>query len=99
DAHAVLVHHESMTRGKTGYDPHPQDTRLFITRWHKFLQRGDPCYTPLMNLYRHDMALNPHARSPNALSARTVHLALARPITATECTEAAAPGISARFAA
>jgi hypothetical protein len=48
--HAELVHHESLTRGKTsGIDPHPEDSALFRLRWAEFLQAGDPYFHPSLN--------------------------------------------------
>ena len=47
DPHAVLIHHESYTRGKSvGKDPHPGDTRIFMQRYHELLKKGDPFYSP-----------------------------------------------------
>ncbi len=44
---ATLVHHESITRGKAeGYDPHPEDSALFASRWRDFLDAGDPYFHP-----------------------------------------------------
>ncbi len=46
-AAAVLIHHESYSRGKsTGIDPHPEDSKLFLDRWQEFLSRGDSYYNP-----------------------------------------------------
>ena len=48
---ATLVHHESMSRGVfTGEDAHPQDTALFLQRWHTWLQQGDPYFHPAFDL-------------------------------------------------
>lgn len=48
---AVLIHHESYSRGKSsGDDPHPEDSLLFVTRWQKFMQQGDPYYNPNLSL-------------------------------------------------
>lgn len=53
--HAVLIHHESFTRGKTkGMDPHPEDSRLFQARWQWFLAAGDPYFNPA--LYQNSVA-------------------------------------------
>lgn len=82
DAHAVLIHHESMSRGKSAHDPHPKDTRLFVARWHKLLQMGDPCYSPYLCLQSHAAALNPRVRSSDVVRPRTVRLVLPRPETA-----------------
>lgn len=44
---ATLIHHESITRGKAeGYDPHPEDSALFASRWRTFLDEGDPYHHP-----------------------------------------------------
>ncbi|MGE8318175.1 MAG: glycosyltransferase family 2 protein [Comamonas sp.] len=44
---ATLIHHESITRGKAeGYDPHPEDSALFASRWRGFLDAGDPYFHP-----------------------------------------------------
>lgn len=44
---ATLIHHESITRGKTtGYDPHPEDSALFSQRWRNWLDAGDPYFHP-----------------------------------------------------
>jgi GT2 family glycosyltransferase len=45
--HAVLVHHESFTRGKTvSADPHPADSAFFQAKWQALLQAGDPYFNP-----------------------------------------------------
>jgi GT2 family glycosyltransferase/glycosyltransferase involved in cell wall biosynthesis len=45
--YAVLLHHESLSRGKTtGRDPHPEDSALFQARWQAMLQAGDPYFNP-----------------------------------------------------
>ncbi len=47
--HAVLIHHESFTRGKTeGGDPHPEDSAFFRERWQPFLAAGDPYFNPCL---------------------------------------------------
>lgn len=44
---ASLIHHESYSRGKAeGYDPHPEDSALFTTRWRNWLNAGDPYFNP-----------------------------------------------------
>lgn len=44
---ATLVHHESLTRGKSiGFDPHPEDSALFLSRWKPIIESGDPYYNP-----------------------------------------------------
>lgn len=48
---ATLIHHESITRGKTeGYDPHPEDSALFAARWRNWLDAGDPYFNPAFSL-------------------------------------------------
>lgn len=49
DPHAVLVHHESRTRGRALWDPHPADTRLFLRRHSGAILAGDPFYSPLLS--------------------------------------------------
>jgi GT2 family glycosyltransferase len=47
---AVLTHHESLTRGKSsGRDPHPEDTALFVRRWAKVIEDGDPYFNPQLD--------------------------------------------------
>jgi GT2 family glycosyltransferase len=48
-AQAELVHHESKTRGMTGYY---DDYIVFLERWHERLRAGDPYFSP--NLSRLD---------------------------------------------
>jgi hypothetical protein len=51
---AALVHHESLSRGKTQRgDPHPQDTDRFHRQWghlihdrDAYFQSGDPYFNP-----------------------------------------------------
>lgn len=48
---ATLIHHESITRGKAeGYDPHPEDSALFASRWRDWLDAGDPYFNPAFSL-------------------------------------------------
>lgn len=49
-ARAVLVHHESYTRGKSHEDPHPEDSAYFVKKWRKTLDQGDPFYNPNLTL-------------------------------------------------
>ena len=49
-AHAVLVHHESFTRGTSAVDPHPEDSRKYQDKWGWFLDAGDPYYHPGLSL-------------------------------------------------
>lgn len=47
----TLVHHESISRGKAeGYDPHPEDSALFSSRWRDWLDAGDPYFHPAFSL-------------------------------------------------
>jgi O-antigen biosynthesis protein len=49
---ATLIHHESMTRGKSGaVDTHPQDTAKFLATWAGLLRAGDPYFNPGFSLY------------------------------------------------
>jgi GT2 family glycosyltransferase len=41
-----LIHHESLSRGKDGGDPHPIDKIYFKKRWHELLKSGDPYFNP-----------------------------------------------------
>lgn len=41
-----LVHHESMTRGFSSSDPHPEDTARFMSKWKNLIATGDPFYNP-----------------------------------------------------
>lgn len=47
---ASLIHHESITRGKTIGDPHPEDSAKFVGRYAKFLVDGDPYHNPGLSL-------------------------------------------------
>lgn len=49
--HASLIHHESYTRGRSHEDPHPEDSALFIKKWHEFLEWGDPYYNPNLSVH------------------------------------------------
>ena len=49
--HAVLIHHESASRGKSTTDPHPDDSALFIKKWESFLLKTDPFFNPNYTLY------------------------------------------------
>lgn len=66
--HAALIHHESYTRGKSHEDPHPEDSALFVQRWRKFLDQGDPYYNPNLAIHstkwdiRLPMEFNPNIR-------------------------------------
>lgn len=49
-ADAILIHHESYTRGKSSTDPHPKDSAYFSKKWRGKLDLGDPYYNPNMTL-------------------------------------------------
>ncbi len=53
-AHAMLLHHESFTRGCSAVDPHPEDTARFVEKWRSVFETGDPYFNP-----------NLSAKSPN----------------------------------
>lgn len=58
---AILIHHESYTRGKSiGEDPHPQDSAAFVARWKEFLHLGDPYHNPCLLLTQHSW----HVKTP-----------------------------------
>ncbi len=69
-ADAVLFHDESQTRGFE--DKHPADTALFRERHSEILSRGDPHFSPLLELNPSMNALNPAATCPDEVAARTV---------------------------
>jgi GT2 family glycosyltransferase len=75
DANAVLLHHEHATRGRPTGDPHPDDSRLFSSRWRALIRDGDPHYSPSLALQTYDMTLDPRARSTYAIRPRTMRLA------------------------
>ncbi len=45
----TAVHHESVSRGKSETDTHPDDTRLFTTRHAAMIRGGDPHWGLMMN--------------------------------------------------
>lgn len=49
-AYAVLIHHESYTRGKSLTDPHPKDSAYFSEKWRETLDQCDPYYNPNLTL-------------------------------------------------
>lgn len=52
---ASLIHHESYSRGKAqGYDPHPEDSAFFTTRWRNWLNAGDPYFNPAYSINHTD---------------------------------------------
>ncbi len=53
--HALLVHHESISRGRT---EHKSDIDFFSGRWRSFVEKGDPLYNPNLTLDADDLSLN-----------------------------------------
>lgn len=49
-AGAVVIHHESYTRGKSRVDPHPDDSAYFSEKWRSVLDKCDPFYNPNLTL-------------------------------------------------
>jgi GT2 family glycosyltransferase/glycosyltransferase involved in cell wall biosynthesis len=88
-ANATLVHHESLTRGSSNIDPHPEDTAEFRRRWSSFLAAGDPYYSPGLSTsstgwdVRHPLPCEAmvkrrvytHATQPGAASSKAPHAA------------------------
>lgn len=72
DAHAVLFHYESQSRGQT--DRHPADTKRFMDRYADLIRGGDPYTSPLLDP---DPRMNvplPRLKCPVAVPLRTVTL-------------------------
>jgi GT2 family glycosyltransferase len=65
-ANAQLIHHESISRGKSTNDPHPEDSALFRARWADFLAVGDPYFHPSLSHTSTRWAIDPQA-SPKRL--------------------------------
>lgn len=76
DPGAVLIHHESSTRGK-GRQPHLDDTQLFRARYLQLILAGDPCHSPFWSR-RSESVLNPYARAKKTLQMRTTPVVLPR---------------------
>lgn len=55
-AQAELVHHESKTRGMTGYY---DDYTVFLERWHTRLRAGDPYFSPNLSRLDYDCVVRP----------------------------------------
>ena len=55
--HAELIHHESVSRGKSTTDPHPEDSLYFLNRWQGFIDNGDPYYNPNLTLFNTSWSL------------------------------------------
>ena len=80
DAYAVLLHHESATRGKSGRDPHPDDTARFVSRQRAVIESGDPFFNPLLSTWTPRFTLNSMARCRTQTRWRTVRNFLPSPI-------------------
>jgi GT2 family glycosyltransferase len=72
-ADAVLLHHESATRGRdVGFDPHPADSALFVSRYADFMRAGDPHFSSLLDPNNPTIALDPAARMRPYVTSRSV---------------------------
>jgi O-antigen biosynthesis protein len=72
DAHAVLFHYESQSRGTA--DKHPADTAMFTQRYADLLNQGDPYFSPLLQPDPIMTALIPRLTCPQYVRPRTVVL-------------------------
>jgi O-antigen biosynthesis protein len=72
DAHAVLFHYESQSRGIE--DKHPADTSMFKQRYADLLAHGDPYFNPLLQPDPIMTALIPRHTCPDTVRFRTVTL-------------------------
>ncbi|HTH99873.1 MAG TPA: glycosyltransferase family 2 protein [Acidisoma sp.] len=54
DGRTVHYHHESVTRSAKGELKHPRDNARLKTHWAELLRRGDPYYSPILELYAYD---------------------------------------------
>ncbi len=73
-AHAVLIHHESVSRGKSATDPHPKDSNLFRKRWADFIAFGDPYFNPSLSPTSTRWAIDPEASPKRVVHRRVVTL-------------------------
>lgn len=81
DSHAVLIHHESYTRGKSvGKDPHPIDTKIFMQRYSDILKNGDPFYSPQFYINSPRFTLNLGYKVPKQIRPRTVKVKLPKAV-------------------
>jgi GT2 family glycosyltransferase len=78
DSNAVLIHHESASRGKTqaGEDPHPEDSRIFRARYAAFLEDGDPYFHPLLSKVSLQYMVDPSAKAEKKAVMHTVKVRL-----------------------
>lgn len=63
DAQAVLLHHESVTRGKRFWGTHPDDNLYFAARYLRRASASDPFYNPLLSPITAKYVLNRAARA------------------------------------
>ncbi len=72
-AEAILVHHESATRGRwPGYDPHSNDSAAFVGRYKVAIEAGDPHFSPLLSPDNPTYVLNQSARLKSKVDYSTV---------------------------
>lgn len=74
DAHAVLLHYESQTRGAN--DKHPNDSARFRSRYAHLIETGDPFFSPLLEMHPLMNRLNMNVTCPDDLTPRTVKVHL-----------------------
>ena len=72
-ADAVLIHHESASRGKShsGGDPHPEDSALFRQRHRAIIENGDAFFSPLLSREHPEIQLDPLRRLSATVAYRT----------------------------
>jgi GT2 family glycosyltransferase len=73
-ANAQLIHHESISRGKSTSDPHPEDSALFTARWADFLAVGDPYFNPSLAHTSTRWAIDPQASPKRLVHRRMVSM-------------------------
>lgn len=80
DAQAVLLHYESVSRGKSegaqAVDPHPEDSRRYIARYKTLIEQGDPYYSPLLAVHSNRFEPNPFARAQEQVASRSAAVRL-----------------------
>lgn len=73
-AHALLIHHESISRGKSTTDPHPEDSARFTQRWREMIATGDPYFNPRLSSTSTRWAANVDASAKREVHRRVVSL-------------------------